>query len=392
MEEVPPFVRSESPPGCRNLVVSLIVLGLVATRGFAGDLPAVTRQLNLAGPGELGTVRCEVVQMIDAEGEPSRYFMDVGSVVCAEAKCEVVTVRIHFDALGNYERYELPSGGNLTKLGHKPFSPADHEKLHEILSDPYSPLKSIEWSQITVPKGSGPGAGDAGFDAVSGATALSKRSMVVVGAAYTCCTLWHWSHGEAGKVMREMTVEASDKVDLLRYLKSERDAYAIFAIEQFRTRKLFDPESIGAVVDAVRRGSVRLVNPALSYLAEASSATGADHFFASSEDACLGLQPEKRVRFLETLREGNQKIPPACLARLSRWLARADSYYEVHLLLTLLEREQELSEESASGALSLLESTNALVVRRSYRYLTGRTLTPAQQAKLEAFEQENPDP
>ena len=174
-----------------KLVVLISVLCPAASPPTHADdsqaAKGISRQINLDGPGKAGAMPREVVQVLDSKGNPSRYFMDVDSVVCADAMCEIVTVRIYFDALGNYERYELPSGGNLTKYGHKPFSPADHSKLHRVLSDPYSPLKSIRWDEITTPNSSAVASDD--VDGSSGATILSKRNVVVVGAAYTCCTL-----------------------------------------------------------------------------------------------------------------------------------------------------------------------------------------------------------
>lgn len=358
----------------------------------ADDLHApkgISRRVNLDGPGNAGAMPCDVVQVLDSNGDPSEYFMDVDSVVCADTKCEIVTVRIHFDALGNYQRYELPSGGNLTKWGHKPFSLADHERLHQILSEPYSRLKSIEWDQITMPTSSAV-AGDEP-DGISGATVLSKRSVVVVGAAYTCCTLWHWGHGEVGNVIRDMTISASDKQDLIRYLHSGKDTYAVFATDELRMQNLFDTETIAAVVHVMRHGSKRLVDPALRYLATASSKTGVDCFLRCCEDECLVADSGKRVQFLEALREATQELPLGYLDRLSGWLARADSYYEVHLLLSLLERENVSSDEAVSEAMSLLESDDSLVVRRSYRYLESQELDHSQQEKLEAFEQQPPD-
>ena len=349
----------------------------------------ISRRVNLDGPGNTRAMPCDVVQVLDSNGVPSEYFMDVDSVVCADAMCEIVTVRIHFDPLGNYERYALPFGGNLTKRGHKPFSLADHKNLHRILSDPYSRLNSIEWDQLTMPK-SAAAAGD-DVDGISGATMLSKRSVVVVGAAYTCCTLWHWSHGEVVDVIRDMTISASDRQDLIRYLHSDKDEYVVFATDQLRTQDLFDSETITAVVHVMRHGSERLVDPALSYLAKASSNTGVDYFFRCCEDECLVANRIKRVRFLEALRETTQELPAGYLDRFSGWLTRADSYYEIHLLLSLLERENAPSDEAVSEAMSLLESNNSLVVRRSYRYLKAQELNDSQQEKLEAFEQQHPD-
>jgi hypothetical protein len=64
----------------------------------------------------------------------------------------------------------------------------------------------------------------------------------------------------------------------------------------------------------------------------------------------------------------------------------------VHLLLTLLERHHVASDEACSEALALLGSTDSLIVRRSFRYLKAQKLNPSFQKKLEAFEQQNPDP
>jgi len=75
----------------------------------------LSRRVNLDGPGGTGARPSNVVQILDSNGDPRAYFMDVDSVICADAKCESVTVRIHFNLLGDYERYELPSGRNLTE-------------------------------------------------------------------------------------------------------------------------------------------------------------------------------------------------------------------------------------------------------------------------------------
>ncbi len=361
-----------------------VALAPAADREDAHAVRGVSRCVDLQGPGNTGAVPCDVVQILDASGEPHEYFMDVDSVVCGDAQCEIVTVRIHFDPLGNYVSYELPSGGNLTKWGHKPFSIADHKNLHRILSDPYSPLKSIAWDQITVPQ-SPAEAGD-GIDGISGATMLSKRNVVVVGAAYTCCTLWHWSHGEVGDVIREMTIRASDEQDLLRYVRGGDDEYVVFATDQLRRQGLFDTKAITTVLEMMHRHNHQLINPALKYLERASSETGVDYFFRCREDKELVADSIKRVRFLEALRDTDLEPPTGYLPRLASWLEHADSYYEVHLLLSLLERDDVASDDVVSAVMSLLDSDNPLVVSRSRRYLEAQELNDSQQERFKAFE------
>lgn len=348
----------------------------------------ISRRVNLEGPRNTGAISGNVVQVFDANGDP-RYFMDVASVAAADTKFKIVTVRLHFDPLGNYVRYELPSGDRLTKRGHQPFSPDDHKKLHDLLSDPHSQLKTIKWDQITMPKSS-PAPGEK-VDGITGATVLTRQGVIVVGAAYTCYTLWHWSHGEVVSVIREMTSSASDQQDLIRYLRSGQYPYVAFAADQLQTRKLFDTATMDAVVHLMRHGSAKLLGPVLSYLAKAGRETGTDCFLRCRDDANLVADSDKRVQFLEALRDSTRELPSGYLDRFSGWLARADSYYEVHLLLSLLEREKVSSAEAASEAMSLLESKDPLIVRRSYRYLKAQKLSQSQQQKLEKFEQQHPD-
>ena len=377
---------------------SLDTMGLSATAHGAERSSArskavkgLSQRIKLGAPRGSEPMACNVIQVLDSNGDPRAYYMDVASVVCTEAKCRDMPVRLHFDPLGNYERYQLPPGGNLTKLGHQPFSRADHERLHQILSDPYSQLKTIGLDEITAPKSSAAG-GRGAVDAISRPTILSQQSTVVAGAAYTCCTLWHWSHGEVCDVIRDMTVRAIDQQDLLGYLQSAEEKYVVFALEQLREQSMFDAGTVAAVVQVLRYGSEKLTDPAMKYLAAASSETGDDSFFACSKDELLAANPRKRVQFLEALRDSNQDLPAGYLGQFSGWLDRAASYYEVHLLLSLLEREKTPPEGAVRGALSLLENRDSLIVRRSYKYLKSQNLDDSQQKELEAFEQRNPDP
>ncbi|TWT79463.1 hypothetical protein CA13_08640 [Planctomycetes bacterium CA13] len=375
-----------------NRIRSVVLFFLLFVAAFLPSLAAesqttkgISRRVTLDGPGNSGAIPCDVVQVLDPGGNLREYFMDVDSVVCADAKCEIVTVRIHFDPLGNYLQYEIPSGGNLTKWGHQPFSRADHNRLHQILLDPYSQLKSIGWDQITMPKSAATGS-DAS-DGISGATMLSKKSVVVVGAAYTCCTLWHWSHGEVENVIRNMTADACGKQDLIQYLRSGREKYVVFAANQLQMQRRFDTETLSAVVQIMRQGDAKLVDSALEYLEKASAESGIDFFFRCSVEESLLTDSTKRVRFLEALRDSTQKFPAGYLDQFSGWLGRADSYYEVHLLLSLLEQQSPPTDEAVNEAILLLRSRNSLVVRRSYKYLNSMELTASQQRKFDSFEQ-----
>lgn len=386
---VKPHVADRTTRLCLTLVLGVLCLAASSVVDAHGSerikgIKGASRSIKLAGPEGTEAQTCEVIQILDSRRKPRSYCMDVDSVVCTVRGCEVVSVRVHFDPLGGYERYELPSGGNLTKGGHQPFSVADHRKLHEVLSDPYSPLKSIGWDQITVPTAAS--ATNNRVDGISGATALSKRNVVVVGAAYTCYTLWHWSHGEVVNAIRDMTIAAADKRDLVNYLQEKDDKYVIFGADQLRTQGIFDTRTVNAVRDVMRHGSDKVVDSALRYLAAATQATGVDHLVRCCEDKYLVANSVKRTRFLEVLRDSKPPLPAGCLDRLGSWLSDADTYYEVHLLVSLLEREKAVPRTAIEGAMSQLENQNFRIADRCHQFLKAQKLTESQQRKLKAFE------
>jgi len=138
-------------------------------------------------------------QRKDERGFPVEYHMLVDSVVCPGKVCDVVQVRIYWDALGNYSRLELPKGVNLTKQGHKIFTKGEYQKLDQILADRASLLRDYPFRSITRPSAK------LKADAVSGATKLSLRRAVVSGAGYTCFHLWHWVNGSVVSEARKLT-------------------------------------------------------------------------------------------------------------------------------------------------------------------------------------------
>ncbi|MEM6770624.1 MAG: hypothetical protein AAF597_08585, partial [Bacteroidota bacterium] len=55
-------------------------------------------------------VTCRLVEVRNASGHPTEFYLDVPSVVCGDSQCRVDTVRIFWNAFGDYERLLLPFG------------------------------------------------------------------------------------------------------------------------------------------------------------------------------------------------------------------------------------------------------------------------------------------
>lgn len=366
---------------------------LVCTNEFSlGQIPTLARVAKRKGDpvrlgnGESVRMPCDLMRVRNAGKRSQEYYADVSSVACSERQCRVVTVRIYWDILGNYDRYEFPSEGNLTKQGHKSFTADDHKKLHSILSNPDSLLKWIRKDQLTLPRVAADN-----VDAVTGPTKLSYSNAVVSGAAYTCYTLWHWANGEISPVIREMTVQASDQEDLIRYLKSDTENYAAFGLNQLMKRGVFDQATVDAVIKASCRQNTSLVTPALRYLQSASAANKSDVYFPAIERHFLPVGKKTRITCLVSLSATELTAPKGYYDRISRWLRTSDSYYEVHLLLNLVSSRKATSETIVRNAMPLLEHKTFTVARRAFDFLSDQDLPADDREKLAAFREKYKD-
>ena len=82
----------------------------------------------------------DLIQKLDSENNPIEYSLWVNSVICQDKTCDVVLVKLNWDAFGRYLFYEVKKGFKLTKLDHVPFTQEDHKKLQKILLNKKSAL------------------------------------------------------------------------------------------------------------------------------------------------------------------------------------------------------------------------------------------------------------
>ncbi len=342
----------------------------------------------IAHPAQEGSApaRRELVAVPDAAGEPQEYSMDVDSVICGDGTCKTITVRIVWDAIGDYKRYELPEGGHLTKKGNKPFSAADNARLHSLLADPNSALKNLRPKQIAVP-----GQTILGVDAVSGATPATIRKAVVPGAVYTCYTLWHWANGPACDAVRRITAETCSDGWLRRCLDNDSERFAIFAMDQLAARRIHDSAALKVIVRRADEGSGRAVKACLRYLERIAAGGKPDIHFSTVAQLFATADNHTRILYITSLSKASQAPPAGYWDQLSRWLPRLDMYYPMHMLLKLMEERNPRSAEVTKQMMAVLGNENFLIARRAFQFLEGQTLTPEQQKQVSAFREKNAD-
>lgn len=321
----------------------------------------------------------ELLQVKNEKGDPVEYSMVVDSVVCAGSKCNVIKVRMFWDALGQFSRYELPPGLNLTKEEHKPFTPADHEKLKSILHDPDSPLRTSPLQPAPFMTNQ--------VDVVASATPKTLQRSVVQGAAYTCYSLWHWAQGDVAGIARELTCKACSKDMLYGFLESDDKGQVLFAMDQIKQRQMHDPETRTAVMKAMQVWDRDRMDAGLAYLRQALPEK--DDYYGMLADLFASVGNNGRVYLITLLTLGNEPVPVGFCERLARTFPLMDTYYEVHMLLRFIEIRDAGSPKINTEVAELLKNKNFFIARRALWYLQKQEMSGSLQKEVQGFLDQN---
>jgi hypothetical protein len=360
----------------------------------AADL-SVTHRLTVRHPGvhAAGPQSYTLREVRGASGFPAEYTMDVDSVICPEETCLISTVRMTWDALGRYQRYELPPGELLEKgvpaaqnqatIGSAapwkgvPFAEADYRKLDAILRDDHSLLGQQQLAGLVRPRHADL------VDGITGATPAALRDAVVEGASLTCYNLWHWANGEVAAAARELTHRQCGEAMLLSFLSSDKPHYILFALEHLRLHKLFGPRVVREVSAALRAGGRERIDLGLAYLREALPE--ADAFYGEVGALVNASAGEARIYLLDRL-ASESALPSTLFDTLSAGLPGWNNYYEVHLFLRLAEKRGHVTPRLLAQVARLLENPNFFIARRAHAFLGSQPELDAQTAgRLQAF-------
>jgi hypothetical protein len=330
-----------------------------------------------------GPLELMLVQQLDSNGWSDGFSIEIDSVICRDVQCEIIPVGIQFDAIGNFREFQLQFGDELTKMDHIPFTDEDYSKLREILSNPNSALRNISADRIVTPEEA---MARKEVDGISGATSLTEEEAIVEGAAYTSYTLWHWANNpDIRNQARLLTAQLPSEDQLIQFLNQGTEDYLNFAINQLIANNHFGEKVRFAVSSQLGPGKDRMVKPVMKYLEAATAATGDPLYFQFVMDAFHNLDDQARVRMLESMGETSLQAPDGFMDSISKWLPKLRTYYEVHLLLELLDSKNQGSPVIQEQACRLLAHENFLIARRSFWFLEEKQLNPAQKEMVDAF-------
>jgi hypothetical protein len=342
----------------------------------------ITYEVELADPAFASTpARVHaVVQSRDRNGFPVGYALPVETHVCTDQKCKIVEATMFWDALGYYERIECPPDKPLTKKEHVPFDAEDYAKLDRILKDRDSILATRSLAFLAKPVET-----DDGIDAWTGATPLTVQESVVKDAAYTTWVLWRWANGEIVQKLRGLTEQSCTPEYLKHLLRSEDRRHADFALKYVMEHHPAEVQFVQDVFHVLENGDREHVAVSIEFLNRAMKDKTRLH--ARLIDSCCRMKSIYAPVILDYF-AAQADLPTTTLEGLTGRLDRLP-YYQVHLILRLLEQRKFFSEKTESDVSQLLASDNFFIARRACEYLMEQELDSRTEGKVNAFRERN---
>lgn len=323
-----------------------------------------------------------LVQFKDDNGFPAGYAMRVTTEVCTDKKCKIVEVTMYWNAVGDYERLECPPGNPLTKKEHVPFTAADYAKLDGILKDRESILARHSLAFLAKPV-----EGDLGLDALSGATPLTVQESVVQDAAYTSWALWRWANGEIVQKLRSLT-EQSCTLPYLKYLlNSQSRSYVDFALQHALDHRPLETQLLDDVLHVLENGDRERISLSLRFLTGA--AQDKQQLQARLIESYGRMKSMYSPMILDYL-AAQRDLPRTTLEALTTRLDRLP-YFQVHLILRLLEERKFFSKKTESDVVRLLDGDDFFIARRACEHLQKHDLSAEAKEKVNTFRERNRD-
>jgi hypothetical protein len=341
------------------------------------DFMKINHMVSVKHPGEEGVIDVILTEIQNKESLPIEYYMDVESVICLKEVCKVIPVRVFWNNLGIYQKYELKKNATLEKYEADLFEPQDYNKLHTVLSNIDSPFREVRLDEILTVVDEH-AAED--VDAVSGATALElDEKDTVPGAALTCFTLWHWANGEVVSKIKKNTAETVSNEQLLDFLSIENSDYYEMALEQLAKRNVYEAKFIDTIIQGVTNDD-KLLRVTFKYLETSPS----EIYFSSVKKIFVNGNKLQKIAVAKSLQSTKYAISKKYLDSFGKDAQRLSSFQEVSAFLELMQSKNPSSTIIIEAIMPLLDG-DFLIARRVYWFLSNQNLHLVQKETINNF-------
>ncbi|WKB80521.1 hypothetical protein QYR09_12245 [Cellulophaga lytica] len=358
--------------------LALLFTNKSAKRHLVQSNNEIKHHIKVHHPGK-GQNNIEDAVLVEVKGKnnlPVSYYMDVESVICYENLCKIVPVRIIWNTIGEYQKYELAKGVALEKYEGEPYTEEDYSKTQKILLDVDSPFKSIRIDEILTTVKS-----HDIVDAVAGETLLElNEDDTVDGASLTCYTLWHWAHGAVVEKIKEVTASNFSSKNYIAYLNSDNLQKQLFALTYVNLQKKYEKDVVAAVTQNTLKNN-NLVRNAILYAENGSE----DTYLSTLKTFITKGNTKLKIAALNSLLNANTRLNSNYVTDLSLVVRKNITYQETALFLRILQQNKQAVTSNLISNLMPLLQKDIVISRNVYWFLKGENLTTLQQKVLNNF-------
>lgn len=314
----------------------------------------------------------------DQEDRPVYYARPIRTSVCFDDKCRLLDISLYWNITGRYLGFELPPGEFLSRQDHEAFTPADYERLNELLANEQLPFADLSFEALirqSVPE-------QDSVDAVSGATSQEIKAYVVAGAAYTTYTMWRILYGATQDSVMLHTEQALQPELMQLLLNSEVAADRLWGLARLHRLAELSPTIEEQVLEMISGADYNLAYTAINGLQAQHLSTPRlqSGLVAAYPEVGYSLKKPLLQKLLEADTLSQDVIQQS-------WELLPDvTGDQLNVLLDLYRRHAARDVPTARAVAQLLEVNNSYITQKAYRYLAALEIdAPKLQQLLEAY-------
>lgn len=295
----------------------------------------------------------------DQRGLIHSYYRDILTGVCIDGECRMLDITLHWSVTGRYLGFQLPQGEFLSKSEHEPFKKKDYERLHELLSDPYSSLANYKIEELV------PVVGENEVDGITAATIAGVEDYIVEDAVYSTFTIWHIVYGNTQNAVRNHTRKNLHPDLVLKILDSENHGDVLWGLENLPAEQNWTTDLRAKLFDLVASGEPTISEKAIESIPPAILADGQNQlnlFFYFAESSFF-----TQLKILRKLEEA-PFLAPAIELRLAEKLPELNGSM-IKNVLDLFAKHQIKQPESEEIIAGLLDHENQFIARKAFQFL-----------------------
>lgn len=204
----------------------------------------------------------KIIELQNNEGLTLWYGRYFHKDICVTGLCRMVKLWIFWDATGGYLGFRPEENYPLTRQDHIPFEKDDYKRLNTILADRNSIFRSLNYEDLIVREKENKSYFH--VDGYSSTTQPYLSDYAIKGAAYTCYTLWHTTHGPTRRYIADSIITPRINKEYIEKLLKGNEKYKLFALNLLSEKPFLFDKFENTIFELIAFSDIAIAEKALS--------------------------------------------------------------------------------------------------------------------------------